>query len=57
MNSISVLHIDLFQQDKNTSDFYFNTMQNHLATSHRHIDKLNSQDFCMHSSQGENENT
>ncbi|MDQ1162835.1 AraC family transcriptional activator of pobA [Chryseobacterium sp. SORGH_AS 447] len=45
MNSISVLHIDLFQQDKNTSDFYFNTMQNHLATSHRHIEKAHRHDF------------
>lgn len=45
MNSISVLHIDLFQQGKNTSDFYFNTMQNHLATSHRHIEKAHRHDF------------
>lgn len=45
MNSISVLHIDLFQQGKNTSDFYFSTMQNHLATSHRHIEKAHRHDF------------
>ncbi|WP_146941221.1 AraC family transcriptional regulator [Chryseobacterium hagamense] len=45
MNSISVLHIDLFQQGKNTPDFYFNTLRNHLATSHRHIEKAHRHDF------------
>lgn len=45
MNSISVLHIDLFQEGKHTPDFYFNTLQDHLATSHRHIEKAHRHDF------------
>ncbi len=45
MKSISVLHIDLFQQGKNTPDFYFNTLQDHLVTSHRHIEKAHRHDF------------
>jgi len=45
MNSISVLQIDLFQQGKNTPDFYFNTLRNHLAISHRHIEKAHRHDF------------
>lgn len=44
MNSISVLHIDLFQ-GKNTSDFYFNTMKNHLIVGHQHIEKPHRHDF------------
>ncbi|MET3036910.1 helix-turn-helix transcriptional regulator [Chryseobacterium sp. NRRL B-14859] len=45
MNSISVLHIDLFQSGRNTSDFYFNTMKNHLVLGHRHIEKPHRHDF------------
>ncbi|WP_223600388.1 AraC family transcriptional regulator [Chryseobacterium sp. GVT01B] len=45
MNPISVLHIDLFQAGKNTSDFYFNTMKNHLVVGHRHIEKPHRHDF------------
>lgn len=45
MNSISVLHIDLFQAGKNPSDFYFNTMKNHLVVGHRHIEKPHRHDF------------
>ncbi len=45
MNSISVLHIELFQAGKNTSDFYFNTMKNHLVVGHRHIEKPHRHDF------------
>lgn len=45
MKSISVLHIDLFQQGKNTPDFYFNTLRDHLVTSHRHIEKAHRHDF------------
>ncbi|MCQ9635586.1 helix-turn-helix transcriptional regulator [Chryseobacterium sp. WG14] len=45
MNSISVLHIDLFQAGRNTSDFYFNTMKNHLVVGHRHIEKPHRHDF------------
>lgn len=45
MNSISVLHIDLFQSGKNPSDFYFNTMKNHLVVGHRHIEKPHRHDF------------
>ncbi|MBV8325474.1 helix-turn-helix transcriptional regulator [Chryseobacterium sp.] len=45
MNSISVLHIDLFQSGRNTSDFYFNTMKDHLVVGHRHIEKPHRHDF------------
>jgi AraC family transcriptional regulator, transcriptional activator of pobA len=45
MNSISVLHIDLFQAGKNTSDFYFNTMKEHLVVGHSHIEKPHRHDF------------
>lgn len=45
MNSISVLHIDLFQGGKNPSDFYFNSMKNHLVVGHRHIEKPHRHDF------------
>lgn len=47
MNPISVLHIDLFQQAKNIPDFYFSTMRQHLATSHRHIEKPHRHDFYV----------
>ena len=47
MNSISVLHIDLFQSGKNTSDFYFNTMKDHLVSSHKHIEKPHRHDFYV----------
>lgn len=46
MNSISVLHINLFSK-KNTSDFYFNTMKDHLISSHRHIEKPHRHDFYV----------
>ena len=45
MNSISVLHIDLFQSGRNTSHFYFNTMKEHLVVGHRHIEKPHRHDF------------
>lgn len=45
MDSISVLNIDLFQRGKNTSDFYFSTMQNHLIVGHRHLEKAHRHDF------------
>ncbi|WP_294296992.1 helix-turn-helix transcriptional regulator [uncultured Chryseobacterium sp.] len=45
MNSISVLHIDLFQNGKNTSDFYFSTLKNHLIVGHRHLEKAHRHDF------------
>ena len=45
MNSISVLHINLFQTGKSPSDFYFNTMKNHLVVGHRHIEKPHRHDF------------
>lgn len=45
MDSISVLHIDLFQKGKNTSDFYFSTVQNHLIVGHRHLEKAHRHDF------------
>jgi AraC family transcriptional regulator, transcriptional activator of pobA len=45
MNSISVLHIDLFQKERNTSDFYFNQMKDHLVLGHRHIEKPHRHDF------------
>jgi AraC-like DNA-binding protein len=45
VDSISVLNIDLFQRGKNTSDFYFSTMQNHLIVGHRHLEKAHRHDF------------
>ncbi|MFC3161344.1 AraC-type DNA-binding protein [Chryseobacterium arachidis] len=45
MDSISVLNIDLFQKGKNTSDFYFSTVQNHLIVGHRHLEKAHRHDF------------
>ncbi|WP_080778601.1 AraC family transcriptional regulator [Chryseobacterium phocaeense] len=45
MNSISVLHIELFQSGKTSSDFYFNTMKEHLVVGHRHIEKPHRHDF------------
>lgn len=45
MNSISVLNIDLFQGGKNTSDFYFSTLKNHLVVGHRHLEKPHRHDF------------
>ncbi|MFN1217835.1 AraC family transcriptional regulator [Chryseobacterium kwangjuense] len=45
MNSISVLHIELFQHGKASSDFYFNTMKEHLVVGHRHIEKPHRHDF------------
>ncbi|WP_228457345.1 helix-turn-helix domain-containing protein [Chryseobacterium indologenes] len=45
MKSISVLHIDLFQTGRSTSDFYFNTMKNHLVVGHKHIEKPHRHDF------------
>ncbi len=47
MNSISVLHIDLFQSEKNAPDFYFNTLKNHLISSHKHIEKPHRHDFYV----------
>lgn len=45
MNSISVLNIDLFQGGKNTSEFYFSTLKNHLIVGHRHLEKPHRHDF------------
>ncbi|MGG5210358.1 AraC family transcriptional regulator [Chryseobacterium sp. MIQD13] len=45
MNLISVLHIELFQSGRNASDFYFNTMKEHLVVGHRHIEKPHRHDF------------
>ncbi|KMQ69431.1 AraC family transcriptional regulator [Chryseobacterium sp. FH2] len=45
MDSISVLHIDLFQSGKNTSDFYFNALKNHLVVGHKHLEKPHRHDF------------
>jgi AraC family transcriptional activator of pobA len=45
VDSISVLNIDLFQKGKNTSDFYFSTVQNHLIVGHRHLEKAHRHDF------------
>lgn len=47
MNSISVLHINLFQSEKNAPDFYFNTLKNHLISSHKHIEKPHRHDFYV----------
>lgn len=45
VNSISVLHIDLFQPGTKATDFYFNTMKSHLVLGHRHIEKPHRHDF------------
>ncbi|ROH98061.1 AraC family transcriptional regulator [Chryseobacterium daecheongense] len=47
MDSISVLHINLFQPEKNASDFYFNTLKNHLVSSHKHIENPHRHDFYV----------
>ncbi|KMQ59992.1 AraC family transcriptional regulator [Chryseobacterium angstadtii] len=47
MNSISVLHIQLFQSGRNASDFYFNTMKEHLILGHRHIEEPHRHDFYV----------
>ncbi|WP_426473684.1 AraC family transcriptional regulator [Chryseobacterium balustinum] len=47
MDSISVLHINLFQSEKNAPDFYFNTLKNHLISSHKHIEKPHRHDFYV----------
>ncbi|MEY8759351.1 AraC family transcriptional regulator [Chryseobacterium tongliaoense] len=47
MDSISVLHINLFQPEKSASDFYFSTMKNHLVSSHKHIEKPHRHDFYV----------
>ncbi|WP_419869243.1 AraC family transcriptional regulator [Chryseobacterium sp. CT-SW4] len=47
MTSISVLHINLFQSGKSRSDFYFNTLKDHLVTSHKHIEKPHRHDFYV----------
>lgn len=47
MNSISVLHINLFQSEKNAPDFYFNMLRNHLVSSHKHIEKPHRHDFYV----------
>lgn len=40
-----MLHIDLFQSGKNTSDFYFNALKNHLVVGHKHLEKPHRHDF------------
>lgn len=45
VDSISVLNIDLFQKGRNTSDFYFSTIKNHLVVGHRHLEKAHRHDF------------
>ncbi|MDR2238429.1 MAG: helix-turn-helix transcriptional regulator [Chryseobacterium sp.] len=45
MKSISVLHIDLFQPGRNSPDFYFNTLKDHLVLGHKHIEKPHRHDF------------
>ncbi|MPS73255.1 MAG: helix-turn-helix domain-containing protein [Chryseobacterium sp.] len=48
-NEISVLNINLFQPEAKRSDFYFNTLKEHLLKSHKHIEKPHRHDFyaCM----------
>ncbi len=47
MNMISVLHINLFEPDKDGSGFYFSTLRNHLVNSHKHIEKPHRHDFYV----------
>lgn len=45
MAKINVLRIDQFNRDGAFSDFYVNTIANHLVTSHRHIEKPHRHNF------------
>lgn len=47
MDSISVLHMSLFQENNAASGFYFNTMKGHLKSSHKHIEKPHRHDFYV----------
>nr|WP_305051013.1 AraC family ligand binding domain-containing protein [Elizabethkingia bruuniana] len=47
MDSISVLHMGLFQENNASSGFYFNTMKGHLKSSHKHIEKPHRHDFYV----------
>ena len=47
MNTISVLHINLFEPEKEASGFYFSTLKNHLVNSHKHIEKPHRHDFFV----------
>lgn len=44
-NEISVLNINLFQSGTKHSDFYFNSIKDHLLRSHKHIEKPHRHDF------------
>ena len=44
-NDISVLNINLFQPEAKRSDFYFNTLKEHLLKSHKHTEKPHRHDF------------
>ena len=44
-DEISVLNINLFQSGAKHSDFYFNSLKDHLLRSHRHIEKPHRHDF------------
>ena len=48
-SEISVLNINLFQPGAKRSDFYFNTLKDHLLKSHKHIENPHRHDFyaCM----------
>lgn len=45
INEISVLNINLFQSGAKHSDFYFNSLKDHLLSSHRHIERPHRHDF------------
>lgn len=47
MNSIAVLHLDLFNKLDPKTEFYCNTLQNHLKESHKHIERPHRHDFFM----------
>ncbi|WP_300675292.1 helix-turn-helix domain-containing protein [Soonwooa sp.] len=46
-NSIAVLHLDLFNHLDPETEFYCNTLQNHLKESHKHIERPHRHDFFM----------
>jgi len=48
METINVLNLQFFEKDNNSNKgFYFNTLQNHLISSHQHIEKPHRHDFYV----------
>lgn len=48
METINVLNLQFFEKDNQSNNgFYFNTLQNHLISSHQHIEKPHRHDFYV----------